>query len=71
RPCSISVLAPSGNVLLDAKTNHCILDMSLARMSGGKFIIEKKFAGVRPSNYGDQCDLIKNPNTNKQFEPKL
>lgn len=67
----LSVLAPSGNVVLDAKTNHCILDMSLARMSGGKFVIEKKFAGVRPSNYGDQCDLIKNPNTNKQFEPKL
>jgi branched-chain amino acid transport system substrate-binding protein len=67
----ITVAAPSGQVRLDPVTNHCTVDMYLARVKGGKFDIVRSFKAVPPSNPGNKCDLVKNPNTNQQFEPEI
>jgi branched-chain amino acid transport system substrate-binding protein len=67
----ITVSAPSGEVRLDPITNHCTVDMYLARMKGGKFQIQQTYKAVAPSNPGNKCDLIKQPQTNQQFEPEI
>jgi hypothetical protein len=36
-----------------------------------KFKILQKFPQERPTNPGNECDLVKNPNTNTQFEAKI
>lgn len=67
----IAVSAPSGDISLDPATNHCTVDMYLARAKGGKFNILQTYKGIRPSNPGEKCDLTKRPDTNQQFEPEL
>ena len=34
-----------------------------------KFKIFQKFDQVKPTNPNNVCNLVKNPNTNRQFEP--
>jgi urea ABC transporter substrate-binding protein len=67
----ISTTLPSGKVSIDPKTNHCVLNMYIAQMKGGKFNLLRKVDAVAPSDSEGQCELIANPATNKQFEPKL
>jgi branched-chain amino acid transport system substrate-binding protein len=45
--------------------------MHLAEAKSRKFEIIQSFPQVAPTNPDGVCDLIKNPNTNQQFEPKL
>ena len=56
---------------IEPKTHHCIFDMHLAEMKNRKFQILQSFKQVPPTNPDGVCDLIANPNTNQQFEPKL
>jgi len=67
----ISVAGPGGAMTIDPKTHHCVFDMHLAEMKSRKFQILQSFRQVPPTNPDGVCDLIKNPNTNQQFEPKL
>lgn len=67
----VEITAPSGQVKLDPVTNHCTMDMYVARMKAGRFAIERQVKAVAPSNPGNKCDLMKNPNTNQQFEPEI
>lgn len=67
----VEVAGPGGRIKLDPVTNHCTVDMYVARMKGGKFDIQRTVNAVAPSNPGGKCDLIKRPNTNQQFEPEI
>lgn len=65
-----SIDGPSGKVQLDPKTNHCLLNMYLAEVKDGAFVIRQTWEQVPPVIDDDRCDLVKNPGTNQQFGPK-
>lgn len=67
----ISMDAPGGKIAIEPKTHHCIFDMHIAQIKNRKFGILQSFKQVPPTNPGGVCDLVKNPNTNQQFEPKI
>ena len=62
---------PGGTLTVDGKTHHCIMNMYLGVVKGGKFEIQRTLEKVPPTNTGGQCDLFKRPDTNKMFEPKI
>lgn len=67
---NLSITGPSGKVVVDPITHHCVFDMYLAVAGTDKrFKILQKFDQVKPTNPNDACNLVKNPNTNQQFEP--
>ena len=63
--------APGGRVEVEPKTHHCIFDMHIAQIENRKFGIIQSFKQVPPTNPEGVCDLVKNPDTNQQFEPKI
>lgn len=67
----LAVDAPVGRVALDASTHHVVWDMHLAQVRDGAFKVLQKQAGVRSTDMEGQCDLLKSPATNRQFEPKI
>ena len=67
----LSIDGPGGPITVDAKTHHCSMDMYLSQAEGQKFKILAKTANVAPTNPGNQCDLIANPDTSKMFIPKI
>ena len=67
----LSIEGPGGTMAVDPKTHHCIFGMHIAEMKSRKFEIIQSFKQVRPTNPDGVCDLINNPNTNQQFEPKI
>lgn len=67
----ITISSPSGEVTLDPATNHCKLDLYLGRVQNGAIRIVETFSAVKPENPGDQCDLVKNPDSDRQFEPEI
>lgn len=67
----LSIEGPGGKMTVDPKTHHFVFDMHLAEAKSRKFEIIQSFQQVSPTNPEGVCDLIKSPNTNQQFEPKL
>lgn len=67
----IAVNAPHGKVVLDPVTNHGAFDMYLAEVKNGGYRIISKTPNVASMDMVGQCDLVKSPNTNRQFEPKI
>ena len=67
----IEVDTPSGKICMDGHTHHCVLNMYLCEVKNRKFEILKTFQHVPPSDTAGVCDLIRSPETNTQFEPKL
>jgi branched-chain amino acid transport system substrate-binding protein len=63
---------PGGLYTIDGQTNHTVMDIHLAvgNTSGGYDLL-KSFKQRQPVDTQQVCDLIKNPNDNKQYEPKL
>jgi branched-chain amino acid transport system substrate-binding protein len=67
----IEVDTPSGKVRMDGATHHCVMTMYLCEVKNRKFEILKTFRNVPPSDTAGVCDLLRHPDTNAQFEPKL
>ena len=67
----IKIDAPSGVVTIDPATHHCILDVHIAEVKDKKLNVIADFAQQKPSDTAAVCDLIKNPNENKQFVIKI
>ncbi|MCG6206087.1 ABC transporter substrate-binding protein [Rhodopseudomonas sp. HC1] len=65
----LSIEGPSGKVQFDPKTNHCLLNMSLAEVKDGAFAIQQTWEQLPPVIDDDRCDLVKNPGLNQQFGP--
>ena len=66
----VSIQGPGGKVTLDAKTHHATLDIKVMEVKAQKLTIKQEFKARPPSDTAQFCDLIKNPNENKQFEVK-
>ncbi len=66
----VSIQGPGGKVTLDPKTHHATLDIKVMEVKGQKLTIKQEFKARPPSDTAQFCDLIKNPNENKQFEVK-
>ncbi len=62
--------APSGIVKVDGGSHHMIQNISIAETNENKgFDVIDTQESVPPSYEQEVCDLIKNPNQNKQFTP--
>ncbi len=67
----IAIDTPSGKVAMDAQTHHCVLNMYICEVKGRKFEILKTLPQIKPTDTVGVCDLLRNPDTNTQYEPKL
>ena len=67
----LAVDTPIGRVALDAATHHCVYDMVLAQVQDGGFKVLQRNAAVKSVDMEGQCDLVRKPQTNRQFEPRI
>lgn len=66
----VAFAGPEGTVTLDGPSHHLVHAVHLARTNDQKgFTIIDSQAAVPPSYEQSVCDLVKSPNTNKQFTP--
>lgn len=66
----ISVEGPAGVITIDPKSHHSIGSISIGVLDdSGKFILVETQEGVEPAYEMEVCDLLANPDTNKQFTP--
>jgi branched-chain amino acid transport system substrate-binding protein len=66
-----SIEGPAGTVTIEPKTHHAALDIHLMEVRGQKLTILNTVKQRPPSDTLQYCDLLKNPNENKQFEVKI
>jgi branched-chain amino acid transport system substrate-binding protein len=62
---------PSGKVTIDPATHHCTLDIHIAEVKARKMVVLEKYAQRKPIDTAAVCNLIKNPNENKQYVIKI
>ncbi|MBX9963879.1 MAG: transporter substrate-binding protein [Burkholderiales bacterium] len=67
----ISIEGPAGTVTIDPKTHHAALDIHLMEVKNQKLTIINTVKQRPPADTAQYCDLIKNPNDNKQYEVKI
>ena len=66
----MSVDGPGGTVTLDGPSHHVIQNINIGVANGNKgFKVVSTEKDVPPSFEQNKCDLVKNPDTNKQFTP--
>ncbi|MBB4373796.1 branched-chain amino acid transport system substrate-binding protein [Bradyrhizobium sp. cir1] len=62
---------PSGKVVVDHKTHHVSRNTYLAVVKDRKWVVTETFPDAQPLDTAAVCDLVKNPNDNKQYEISL
>ena len=62
---------PSGKVTIDPATHHCTLDIHIAEVKAKKMVVLEAYKQRKPIDTAAVCNLIKNPNENKQFVIKI
>jgi urea transport system substrate-binding protein len=67
----ITLDMPSGKVTMDGATHHCILDVHLAVYEDKVPHVIETFSAQPPADTAAVCNLLKQPNTNKQFVIKV
>ncbi|MFK0382336.1 ABC transporter substrate-binding protein [Agrobacterium sp. NPDC090273] len=67
----ISFDGPSGKVTIDHQTHHTIRNTFLAQVKDRKWNVIKSYPDAKPEDTASVCNLIENPNENKQFEISL
>lgn len=67
----VSFDGPSGKISIDPPTHHCVFNMHLAEAKAQKMVILQRYDQIKPTDADGRCNLIKNPGTNTQFEPKI
>ncbi|WP_322050647.1 urea ABC transporter substrate-binding protein [Paraburkholderia bannensis] len=67
----VSIDAPSGKVSIDPATHHCIQNVSIAEVQNHQFKILESFPAQPPSDTSAVCNLIKNPQDNRQYTIKF
>ena len=61
-----------GLYTIDGQTNHTVMDIHIGvGNTSGSFDVVKSFSQRQPSDTQAVCDLYKNPNDTKQYEPAL
>jgi len=61
------VEGPGGRSTMEAATHHCRMDIHLASVKDGAFVVSQSFPDQPPSDTAAVCDLIKHPDEDKQF----
>jgi branched-chain amino acid transport system substrate-binding protein len=67
----IAIEGPSGKVTLDPATHHTTRNVFLAKAVEREWQIVASYPDQPPADTAAVCDLIKNPDTNKQFEIEI
>jgi branched-chain amino acid transport system substrate-binding protein len=67
----ISVTGPAGLVTIEPKTHHAALDIHVMEVKNQKLTILETVKQRAPADTLQYCDLLKNPNENKQYEVKI
>ena len=67
----ISFEGPSGTVTLDHATHHAVRNAFLAEVKDRKWSVLESYPDQKPLDTAAVCDLIKNPNDNKQYEIEI
>jgi urea transport system substrate-binding protein len=67
----LKIEGPAGTVAVDPKTHHCALDIHLMVVKDQKLTIMDTAAQRPPADTAQYCDLLKNPDDNKQYEVKI
>ena len=67
----VSIDGPAGKVTIDAKTHHAALDIHVMEVRDQKLAILETVKQRPPSDTAQYCDLLKNPNENKQYEVNI
>lgn len=63
---------PGGLYTIDGQTNHTVMDIHIAVGNAQNgFDVKRSFSQRQPKDTQDVCDLVKNPNDTKQYEPVL
>lgn len=63
---------PGGLYTIDGQTNHTVMDIHLAvGNTQGGFDLIRSFKQRQPLDTQQVCDLVRNPNDKKQYEPKV
>lgn len=63
---------PGGLYTIDGQTNHTVMDIHIAVGNAQNgFDVQRSFSQQQPKDTQDVCDLVKNPNDTKQYEPVL
>jgi urea transport system substrate-binding protein len=65
----LSINTPMGQVTVNGPTHHTDQNISLVEVKNGVFAPIQTFKDVKPAYEQQVCNLIKNPNTDKQFTP--
>ena len=66
----ITLDLPTGTYTMHGPSHHCIKDVSIARIEGNEFRIIETFEKQMPES-AETCDLIANPDENRQFQPMV
>jgi urea transport system substrate-binding protein len=66
-----SIVGPAGTVTIEPKTHHASLDIHVMEVKNQKLAILETVKQRPPSDTAQYCDLLKNPNENKQYEVKI
>jgi len=67
----LKIEGPAGTVAVDPKTHHCALDIHLMVVKDQKLTIMDTAPQRLPADTAQYCDLLKNPDDNKQYEVKI
>ncbi len=60
---------PAGTIKMNASVHHASRDIYFGRCENKAWSVFKTYPQQYPGDTGDQCDLVKNARTNKQFTP--
>ncbi|MFT4100966.1 MAG: transporter substrate-binding protein [Burkholderiaceae bacterium] len=63
----LSYTGPAGRTTIDPATHHNVLDVYIAEVRDRRYHVLESFAQQRPIDTSVVCDLVKNPNDNKQY----
>ena len=63
----IEIDGPTGHVKIDPPTHHTIRNAYLGKAENKSWHVFESYPDQPPSDTAAVCDLIKNPNMNKQF----
>lgn len=62
-----TVEGPGGPSTIDPKTHHCATDVHIGRVKDHQFEILETYPNQPPADTAAVCDLVKNPDDNKQY----
>jgi branched-chain amino acid transport system substrate-binding protein len=67
----VGVAGPSGQATIDPATHHVVRSAYLAVVKSKKWSVEESYPGQKPLDTAAVCNLVKNPNENKQYVIEL